>query len=298
MNRIAAIGVFDGVHQGHRYVLDRLKSHARRYGLKPMVVTFDPCPQRYFRSKNFPGLITPVAQRRSLIEKQGIDVLILPFDDNLRRQTAGEFLRYLHEHHQVERLLLGYDQRFGSDALPSTYAYAKAAQNAGIKLTRLQPRPRTDVTASSTAIRRALSQGDIGQAASLLGRPYTLSGTVVHGQGLAKKLGYPTANLHIDSEVMLPKTGVYVATALDDSLTAVVNIGHRPTVEAETDAPITIEAHIIDYQGPSLYGKELTLSFISRLRNEQHFTSLEQLTAAISADIAAAKALSIDLCGL
>ena len=290
---IAALGVFDGVHLGHRYLLDSLLDESRAKALAPKAFTFNPCPHQFFRPDSFRGLIIPFEQRRQLIEDMGIEVIALPFDADLQRLTAGEFLRILRKDYGVERLLLGYDQRFGSDALPTTEAYVAAAQQENIRLTRLAPftLPQgQDLPApSSSNIRQALTEGDILTANALLGRTYSLSGTIGHGQQLGTKLGFPTANLSVSPDIMVPKAGVYSAIAIDHQgrdYKSVVNIGRRPTVDTATNAPLSIEAHLINASDAlDLYGKPLTLKFRERLRDEQRFSSLEELQSAIAADI-------------
>ncbi|MCF0219650.1 MAG: riboflavin biosynthesis protein RibF [Muribaculaceae bacterium] len=289
---IAALGVFDGVHLGHRYLLDTLQDECRAKQLLPKAFTFNPCPHQFFRPDSFRGLIIPFETRRQLIEDMGIELIALPFDADLQKLTAAEFLRILRADYGVERLLLGYDQRFGSDALPTTEAYAETARAEGITLTRLAPYSiggsKGLPTPSSSNIRQALSEGDIATAQALLGRPYSLSGTISHGQGIGTKLGFPTANLAVSPEVMMPKSGVYsaIVKGLEDiDYKAVVNIGRRPTVDLSANAPLSIEAHLIGGDSLDLYGKSLTLEFGQRLRDEQRFSSVDELKRAIAADI-------------
>ena len=211
--------------------------------------------------------------------------VLLPFDEQLRHMTAEEFIRLLAREHGIDRLVLGFNNSIGSDR--RTAADDNALCNAtGVEIIRASELP-GDVKVNSSAIREMVAAGDVKQAATLLGRNYTLHGTVVHGKKLGRTIGFPTANIEADStDKLIPANGVYAADAITTdghAYRAVVNIGHRPTVD-NPSAPVTIEAHLDGFTG-SLYDQPLTLHFLDRLRGERKFSGLDELKAAISSDL-------------
>lgn len=291
----ATIGMLDGVHLGHRLVLDRLRSLAAGRSLSSLVITFSSHPAAIVRPDAVPPMLTTVAERLSLIEATGnVDYCrLLPFDASLRAMSAREFLALMRDSFGVRLLLMGFDHRFGSDgATLSRTDYHSIASSLGIDLVDA-PRltlPDSGVDVSSSSIRRYLSDPSSPRpelARIALGRPYSVSGKIVKGKQLGHTIGFPTANLlPDDSAKLIPAFGVYVALAsLPDrpDLPAIVNIGHRPTVDLSPDAPVSIEAHIIGLDA-DVYGSPLTLSFLSFLRHEHRFPSLEALTLQLAAD--------------
>ncbi|MBO5054222.1 MAG: bifunctional riboflavin kinase/FAD synthetase [Muribaculaceae bacterium] len=286
---IASIGTFDGVHRGHRFLLDQLRQLARDNGdATVMAVTFDRHPLALIAPERQPARLTPNDLKQRLLLEAGVDrVEIFEFDRQVKEMTAGEFMALLRDRYGVTRVLTGYDNSFGSDRPHGIEQYRHIAPD-GVTVDVGLPLIINDIPVSSTRIRRALSEGNLADANLMLGRPYRVSGTVTHGQHLGHRLGFPTANLQIPPHTQVPKNGVYAATATVDSKSypAMVNIGLRPTVEPSTglSAPTpTIEAHIIDFAG-DIYGASLSLDFIARLRDEQRFPSLDALTAQLNAD--------------
>ncbi len=282
--RVATIGTFDGLHRGHQAILSLLKREAERApGEKPLVITFDRHPLSVVAPDRAPLLIMPTAERDRALREGGFDVVVVEFTESLRRLTAAEWLARMRDDYGVRTLVLGYDNRFGSDGRNlTTAAIAALAAEAGIRLVEA---PKVE-GCSSSAIRRALAEGRTDEAAAILGRRYSLSGTVVRGRQIGRTIGVPTANVEPDGGRQLPAPGVYAATSPDADTSgpvpAVVNIGHAPTVA--TDGALTIEAHLIAFDG-DLYGRRLTLDFGARLRDERKFGSLEELRARIAADI-------------
>lgn len=290
-HRAATVGTFDGVHRGHRVVLDTLRRLAAEEGLQPMAITFDPHPLRLIAPERTPPLLTTTAQRLALLRQEGVHPLVMRFDESLRRMTVAEWMHRLHDRYGVDLLLVGYDNTFGSDGLEmSTADYRAIGETVGIRVEEARELP--DV--SSSAVRRAVLAGDVVRASEMLGRPYVLEGMVVHGQGLGRTLGFPTANVDVAPGMALPAKGVYAAmavTARGERVPAVVNIGLRPTVGDFKDA--TVEASLIDYSG-DLYDTPLKLEFIGRLRDERRFESLDLLKERIALDVEEARRLLCD----
>ncbi len=309
LQRIAVVGMFDGVHSGHRYLLDQLRLQAAERSLKPLVITFTNHPLSVIAPDKAPRLLTLPLEKAALIRREGFlgdELLLLPVDEKLRSTSAAGFLGMLRGRFDCAALLMGFNNRFGHDAPGDFASYKQLAANAGIELIQARELPAREGV-SSSEIRRLIAAGEVADAAALLGRPYTLTGTVVRGKALGRTLGFPTANLHTPSTLILPAPGVYAATATiapplfpsivasrqasskaELSYPAMVNIGSRPTVD-DPGAPLSVEAHIIGLpEGTTLYDCRLTLSFVDRLRSERRFASLEALRAQLLLDRAAA----------
>lgn len=284
----ATVGTFDGVHLGHRFLLAELVALARENGLSAMVVTFDRHPLAGIRPEAVPPLLSSSAVRSSMLASfPGIDrVVELPFDDALRSLTAGEFLRLLHDRYGVRILLMGHDNSFGSDRLRGLDAYVHAGVGAGVRVVGARQLflPGRDDAVCSSSIRGALSSSDISSANAMLGRPFEISGTVVGGRRIGRTIGFPTANISVDSAMLVPSPGVYACVAVTPDggeYPAMVNIGRNPTVSA--DGALSVEANLIGWSG-DLYGRTLRLRFIAFLRHERKFPSVSALSAALSAD--------------
>lgn len=294
MSRIATIGFFDGVHLGHRYVFDCLLRKAKEQHLAPLIVTFRQHPREVLQNGYVPELLTTLEERRALLETYA-ETIVLDFGD-IYRLTAGQFMGYLRDQYDVRAILMGYDHRFGSDRLVSHRDYVSAGEKAGVQVEQLpQYMPQVDSAGdglpqhvSSTEIRSLLQMGKAADANELLGYPYTLAGTVVHGNGIGRDLGFPTANIRLqDSHKLIPCEGVYKAEASIDNRwhKAVLNIGSNPTIGNKAQ---TIEVHIIDYQN-DIYGQAIQVRLLRRLRDEQRFADRAALAAQIQQDIAACR---------
>lgn len=283
MNRIATIGFFDGVHTGHRFLFAQLCSEGKARGLDPLIITFDTHPRTVLQSDFVPQLLTSFAERKALLDSYG-EVLVLPFE-KIRPLTAEGFLRFLHDSFGVSVLLMGYDHRFGSDKLRKASDYRKVGEECGVEVLTMREFMNGEWHVSSTEIRLALQNGNIAVANELLGRPWSLRGNVVHGNGLGRTLGFPTANIRPDDPYkIIPKAGVYAVEVQGDSIQwtkGICNIGTNPTVG---NSQTTIEVHIPSFSG-DLYGQSLEIRFLRFMREERQFDNLETLRRQIKADV-------------
>lgn len=282
--RAATIGTFDGVHLGHRTVLNELSAIAADRALTPAVVTFDRHPLSLMAPERAPRQLLSADWKTRLLRRTGFETIVFPFDARLRTLTAREFMQLLHSRYGVRTLLIGHDNRFGSDARSGSFEiYRTIGSEFGIEVL---PAPVAEGI-SSSAIRCDLREGRMEEANSKLGYKYTLGGIVMPGKQLGRTLGFPTANsVPTDPLKLVPAQGVYAAEALTadgEIFPAMVNIGRRPTVDSK-EAPISIEAHLLDFNG-DLYGSQLLLRFSRRLRDEKRFDSLNELSAALAVDL-------------
>lgn len=285
--KVATIGMFDGVHRGHRHLLRQVAEEARRRDLASMVLTFDRHPRRVLDEAYQPSLLSTLDEKVHLIEATDIDICrVVPFTRELATLTAREFMaEVLRDRLHVEVLVMGYDHHFGHGG-GTREDYVEWGKETGIDVVFAEELEGEKT--SSSAVRRLLAAGDVEGAGRLLGYPYMLSGEVVEGRGVGHQLGFPTANIAVSSDKLPPRAGVYAVWAeLPDGTRrkGMLNIGSRPTLHNGTDT--TYEVNILDFIG-DLYGKPLRLSLIQRLRSEQTFASLDALRAQLTADAARA----------
>ena len=291
----AAVGFFDGVHLGHRYLLQQVKAEAAARGLLPMAVTFEEHPRLALTpTRYWPELLTTNKEKLALLRQEGLAACaVLHFDHAMSMLTSQEFMqKILGEGLGVKCLLVGYDHHFGSDLSAGFKDYVRQGRALGMEVLREQPYEQHDLRISSSATRRFLSGGNVEMARACLGRPYALSGTVVRGHHEGTALGFATANLRPDcAEQLVPGRGVYAAWGLLHGFRypAMVNIGWRPTLDNGTDQ--TIEAHLLDYEGGDLYGEGLQLQFMYRVRDEKRFDSRDDLVAQLQVDARHVKSL-------
>ena len=280
MPRIATIGFFDGVHRGHRFLFAQLNELAHERGLQPLIFTFDRHPKEVLTGV-CPPMLTTYAERQQLLTAHA-QVRVLPFAE-VQHLTAEQFMRYLQEQEQVEVLLMGYDHCFGSDQLKGFSEYEKVARRVGLHVERAHECLVDSLPVSSTRIRKLLSATCIEQVNRLLGYKYAISGVVKHGNAIGATLGFPTANIRLNSTKQLPASGVYAVLANVDGVEykALANIGTNPTVGNDY---LSLEVHLLDFQG-DLYDKLLTISFLSFLRAEKKFSSLSELQSQITEDV-------------
>ena len=283
MPRIATIGFFDGVHRGHRFLFAQLLELAHERHLEPLIVTFDRHPKEVLTGVCPPMLTT--YEERQLLLAHHAKVRVLPFAD-VQGLTAEQFMRYLQEQEQVEVLLMGYDHCFGSDRLKGFSEYEAVARRVGLHAERAHECLVDSLPVSSSRIRKLLHEGQIKQVNRLLGYTYSLTGIVEHGNAIGAQIGFPTANICIQSDKLLPMSGVYAVLANVNGVEykALANIGTNPTVGNDY---LSLEVHLLDFKG-DLYDKQLTISFLSFLRKERKFNSLAELQSQIAEDISEA----------
>jgi len=287
---VVSVGVFDGVHLGHREILGRNTARAAELGAVPTVVTFQRHPKRTLLGRA-PRTLTSLEHRMELFRRIGIEHCVaLKFDEQLRALEAEEFARIvLREGLGARLLVLGFDSKFGKDRRGTP----ELMQRLGFEVEIVPQVVVSSRAVSSTAIREAVELGDLPAAAAMLGRPVTLLGIVVRGQQLGTRIGFPTANLELHSELH-PPVGVYACQARradepeSEPLAAVTNIGFRPTVNPAESPEPTVEAHLLDFSG-DLYGRRLELEFVARLRGEVRFPNVDALRAQIDEDVAEAR---------
>ncbi len=282
---VATIGVFDGVHRGHRLLFEQLQSLARAEGLQPVIYTFRQHPLEVLRGQA-PAMLTTLEERVVMLQRFA-EVRLLDFRE-VQHLTAEDFMHRLHDEDGVQTLLMGYDHRFGSDRLTDFADYQRLAARVGLQVRHATECLDEGLPVSSSRIRHLIEQGRIEDANRLLGYTYAISGVVVHGNGIGSTLGFPTANISYSPSKLLPLSGVYSATVdiqgmsfLHEKGRAVVNIGTNPTIG---NIRTTVEAHLLDFSG-SLYDHTLTIRFQRFIRPECRFSSLAALTAQIRSDL-------------
>ena len=280
MPKIATIGFFDGVHRGHRFLFAQLNEQAKLHQLVPAIYTFDCHPKELLTGKA-PAMLTTHDERRALLQNYG-EVHFLDFSA-VQQLTAEQFMCYLKEQEGVEALLMGYDHHFGSDRLKGFHEYEKIAHKIGLHVERAHECLVDGVPVSSSRVRKLMAAAQIDQVNRLLGYTYSVSGVVEHGNAIGTKLGFPTANIRLDSAKQLPSGGVYSVVAQVNGVEykALANIGTNPTVGNDH---MSLEVHLLDFQG-DLYDQPLTISFLSFLREEKKFASLDELKKQIAEDI-------------
>lgn len=286
MEKAVTIGTFDGVHRGHRVVLDTLKREAAKRGLQPVAISFDRHPLELVAPQRAPGNLTSTERKSELILAEGVEPLIVPFTEQLRSMRAYEWLDHIYRKYDVRLLVAGYDNTFGSDGIDMSIADYKAmGDTIGIEVISAPE----EEGVSSSAVRKAVKNGDIAKAKSLLGHRPELEGRVAPGFHVGHEIGFPTANLQVSPRSVMPVAGVYAALAFVDGFNtgfpAMVNIGYRPTFEgtAKESKQLTVEAHIIGMDD-EIYGRRIRLEWVDRLRDERRFDSVEELVEQLEKD--------------
>lgn len=293
---VLTIGNFDGLHVGHRAIMKTVLARARDLGGEAVVCTFDPHPRKLLHPDRAPRLLTTLDQKLELLEELGIDVVIVePFDREFAEIEPETFVReYIHQRIRPMEVYVGYDFRFGRDREGSMRQLIETGPRLGFSVTIIPEVTIDGRDVNSTRIRELLSQGEVSEAQRLLGRPFRARGIVVEGLRRGRSLGFPTANLAPQNEV-LPEAGVYAGWTrfVDDGdpargteIPAVTNVGRRPTFEDSEG--FVAEAHLIDFEG-DLYGRRIDLSFERRLREERKFSGPEALKQQIARDLADAR---------
>ncbi len=295
-----AIGVFDGLHLGHRAVIEAARASAVELGGTVVVVTFDPHPVEVLAPGQAPRLLTDTPHKLRLLGRgAGVDrVLLVRFDLGFAALDGAEFVDRLLAAAPpggIARICVGRDWRFGKGRSGDLALLERLGTERGFGVTGVGTVEIDGERVSSTRVREAVASGDLGTGARLLGRRYSVHGTVVEGRRLGRTLGFPTANLAVNRE-QLPPEGVYAvrATGAGDSWDGVANLGHRPTVE-EGEAELRLEVHLFGLDH-GIYGEDLEVEFVAKVREERKFDGLEALQAQIAGDVEAAKAVLAAKC--
>ena len=283
---VVATGFFDGVHVGHRLVIEQLVKAAAARGDESMVITFWPHPRNVLQKEaRSLRLLTTLAEKKQMLHQLGVDrVEVLSFTKTFSAMTTEYYLRHIMEEYGVTTILLGYDNRMGSDAADSDQV-ARTAEMLGLEVIRTEMVPsQQGYAVSSTKIRERLEEGDVIRAAEMLGYDYSMHGVVVAGNKLGRTIGFPTANMQLYEPLKLvPGNGVYFVkvNVLDRELYGMCNIGCRPTVGAGNAR--TIETNIFGFD-EDIYGLDIEITFLARIREEQKFDSLEELKSQLELD--------------
>lgn len=279
-----AIGVFDGVHRGHRALVAKLKEGARADGASALAATFDPLPIQLLAPGAPPSALSDAEGRARRLHEAGADhVVVFTFDEAFAALEPEEFFRRVVSAGDVKRIVVGEDFQFGHERRGDTKTLAALGARYGCALDVMPPIAIDGEVVSSTRIRNALLAGDVESAARLLGRPYDVRGTVVHGAKRGRALGFPTVNLAIPRERLLPRDGIYAmwVRVRDQDVAAAASLGVRPTFGG---GDRTLEAFLLDWSG-ELYGDTLEARFVKRLRDELRFASAQELSTQIERDV-------------
>ena len=287
-----AIGVFDGVHLGHQAVISTSARHAHSTDGTPVAVTFDPHPAKVLRPHEAPHLLTATKHKIALIRTLGVaHLLVVEFSRQFAATAPEEFVSQLVAHAQpLREICVGHEWSFGKNRTGNLDLLKKLGARFNFHVVGIPPVMVDGEVVSSTAIRQAVETGDFKKAARMLGRDYTILGTVVHGQAVGNKIGYPTANLSAHSE-QFPPNGVYFAEGWIEGVQhhGVVNVGFRPTV-SRGQPERTLEIHLLDFD-EDIYGQDMEVRFLQYLRPEQKFDSVDALARQIDADVKQAREL-------
>ncbi len=285
-NAVLAIGSFDGVHLGHQHVLNRVKELAARWGGRSAVVTFEPHPRCVLEPAGCPKSITTIEEKLGLLHQLAIDDgIVLKFTPQVARLSADEFVAALGTSVTIQAVVCGPDFAFGH----RRQGNPDWLRDHGIPVEIVEPFLLDGEELHSSDIRRLLGEGDIPAANRLLGRPFVLRGTVEHGAEVGRGLGYPTANLAIQLNKLVPAQGIYAVRVRSPHgrHLGALNIGYRPTFGGDR---LTIEVFVLDFDG-DLYGAQLEVSFVARIRDEEKFASADELVEAMARDVAATRRL-------
>jgi len=287
---LLTIGVFDGVHLGHKYLISQLKEHARRQNLLAGVVTFRQHPQEVLSPQTKLPFLTDLAERTNLLKNEGVDTLItLSFTREFAQLSAREFVSLLKKYLRMRGIVIGPDFVLGRNREGNANTLRTLGQDMNFSVTVVPPIVINDEVASSTAIRKALADGDMKKVHQLIGRPFSLHGHVITGAGRGAELGFRTTNLNIDPEQALPADGVYATWAYidDKAYQSMTNIGKRPTFG---HSERIVEVYLLNYHD-DLYGRELKIDIIERLRDEKQFDTAEELKKQIIEDVNQGRAI-------
>lgn len=282
---ILTLGTFDGVHFGHKKILERITQNTEDGKYESLVLTFFPHPRMVLQEKSEIKLLNTIAEKTKLLEKTGIENLIIhPFNESFSRLTAEEFVHsILVDQFHIQKIIIGHDHRFGRNRTADINDLIAFGAEYGFEVEQISAQEIQDVSVSSTKIRKALNEGNMALANDYLGYNYFLSGEVVKGKQLGRTIGFPTANIKIEEDYkLIPKTGVYAVKAIVDQkeVFGMMNIGFNPTVSGEKQ---TIEVNLFDFN-EDIYGQKIEVYLLKYLREEQKFGSVDLLKEQLNQD--------------
>ncbi len=285
-NAVLTIGTFDGVHEGHRVILKEVVKHARAVAGESILITFEPHPRKLLFPDQQLGIITPLDEKIRLVRETGIEhIVVAPFTKEFSQYSAQRYIEdFLVSVFHPHSIVIGYDHRFGHDRKGDLKLLEEYAPQHQFELIEIPAQLIDEAAVSSTKIRNAITGGRIEDATQMLGRCYSLKGTVVHGNKLGRTLGYPTANLQpLDPEQIIPALGIYAVRAIHDgqSYSGMMSIGYNPTVTDKKE--LRIETNLFDFD-KDIYGDMLEILFVKKLRDEQKFDGLEELMQQLHKD--------------
>lgn len=285
-NAVVTIGTFDGVHLGHKVILDHVVNHADETGGESVLLTFEPHPRKLLYPNQPLKIITPLEQKLELLTGAGIKhIIVVPFTKAFADLSAESYIKdFLVKQINAKSIVIGYDHHFGNDRKGDIYLLKQFADSCNYTIDEIPEQLIDDAAVSSTKIRNSLQIGQVSDAGAMLGRPYSLIGSVVHGTQLGRTIGYPTANIKpFADEQLVPAEGVYAIKAKwnKQELNGMLNIGYRPTVTNEMR--LKIEAHLFDFN-ENIYNQTLEIIFIDRLRDEEKFPSIDALKEQLAKD--------------
>lgn len=287
---LLTIGVFDGVHLGHQYLISQLMKHAQQQNLLSGVVTFRQHPQNILSPQTKLPFLTDLTTRAELLKNEGVEAIItLSFTDELAQLSARQFASLLKKYLRMRGMVIGPDFALGWNREGTAKTLHALGQDMDFSVTVVPPIMVNGEMVSSTAVRQALANGDMKRVVSLIGHPFSLHGRVISGAGRGMGLGFPTANLDINSEQALPADGVYASRAFIDgkAYQSMTNIGQRPTFDGGEH---TVEVYVINYHG-DLYERKLKIDIIERLRGEKKFDTVEELKKQMTEDVKQGRAM-------
>lgn len=295
---VATIGFFDGVHRGHRYLIEQVREAAAARGLASSVITFPMHPRKVMQSDYHPELLTTCDEKVTLLAQTGIDsCIMLDFTPEVAHLSAKEFMSILKERYRIQALVIGHDHRFGHNRSEGFEDYVRYGKALGMEIllarayTYKREVAETEVTISSSVIRRLLQEGNVSEAAEYLGYDFFLEGTVVGGYHVGRKIGFPTANLRVtDPDKMIPADGVYAVHVFLEGKKygGMLSIGYRPTLDNGPDR--SIEVHIFHFNA-DIYNQPMRISFVRRTRPELKFNSMDELIERLHLDEAEIKGI-------
>ena len=292
-NSWLTVGVFDGVHRGHQQIINILTAGAHATSAPAVLLTFDPHPAKVFGSEDI-KLLTLPEERAELLGEMGVDVVIThPFNKEVADMTAWDFMSQIKERLGLKHLVVGYDSALGKNREGNVARLAEIGREMEYAVEVVSALSDESGVISSTEIRKLISTGNVTEAARLMGHPYSLRGPVIHGDGRGKSINVPTANIGYSREKMIPANGIYACWAYvhGERYRAAINIGINPTFTPDKQIP-NVEAHLLDFER-EIYGQDVRLEFVARLRDELKFDSVDVLVEQIWRDVEQTKRILI-----